>query len=144
MDPAGQVAQLDERLLGLPMGVLDQALGAGRVRVPLLPGPAQIHRQRHQPLLGAVVEVTFYALALDLHRVDHAGTAVGERGDLLVQLLRPARTEQQGGQLSVQHGHQADGEGHEWHHHEAEDERRHRDCPSPQGDVRPHVDLVAR
>ena len=113
MDPPGQVAQLDERLLGLAVRVLDELLGAGRVGVPLLPGPAEVHGQGHQPLLRPVVQVALDALALDLHRVDDAGAAVGERGDLLVELLGPPRAEQQPGQLTVERRHHADDEGHE-------------------------------
>ncbi len=106
MDPPGQVAQLDEGLLGLAVGVLDQPLGAGRVRVPLVAGPTEVHGQGHQSLLRAVVQVPLDALPLDLDRVDDARAAVGQRRDLLVELLGAARAQQQRGQAAVEQAHQ--------------------------------------
>ena len=42
MDAAGEVAQLDERLLGLAVGVVEQRPGTLGVGVELLLGPAQV------------------------------------------------------------------------------------------------------
>ena len=70
VDAAGEVAQLDQRLLGLAVGVVDQGPGRVGVGVELLLGPAQVHGQGDQSLLRAVVQVALDAAALDLDRVD--------------------------------------------------------------------------
>ena len=61
MDAPGQVPQLDDGLLGPPVGVVDQLAHLVEVDVvavgQLLLGLAEPHGQRHQLGLGAVVEV---------------------------------------------------------------------------------------
>ena len=58
MDAAGQVAQLDQGVLGALVRGVDQlpdvGIGVGR---ELLPGHAEIHGQRGQPDLRAVMQV---------------------------------------------------------------------------------------
>ena len=44
-------------------------------------GPAQLHGQRHQPLLGAIVQVTLDPLALRLGRVHDPFPAALQLGD---------------------------------------------------------------
>ena len=63
VDAAHEVAQLADRQLGLLVGADDQLGGAGRVAARLEPltGHAEVHRQRDEALLGAVVEVALDA-----------------------------------------------------------------------------------
>ncbi len=58
------------------MRLSDEFSRAFGMRVELLPGPAEVHRQRDELLLGAVVQVTFDAAALGVGRVNDAGAAV--------------------------------------------------------------------
>ena len=96
MDAAGQVAQLGQGVLGVPVGGVDQLAGPGDVRrvavvAELLPGHPQVHGQRDQPDLGAVVQVAL-DLAQQRGRVVH-----GQRPGLLQvadPLGQPARAEQ--------------------------------------------------
>ena len=72
MDPAREVAQLGER-------EIDLALRDVQLRPRIRVGQAaleqlQVERQRHQPLLGAVVQVALEALALLLPLLDHPRT----------------------------------------------------------------------
>ncbi len=71
MDSAGQIAQLGQRLLGILMRLVQQP--ASRFRVVVVAGarPAQVHRDGHQPLLGAVVQIPFDPPALGVHRIHH-------------------------------------------------------------------------
>ena len=63
MNPAGQLAQLGDGLAGLLGGSLEQRRQA-RVRPgDLAAGHAESQAQRHQPLLGAVVQITLDAPA---------------------------------------------------------------------------------
>ena len=50
-------------------------------------GHAQVHGQRHQPLLGAVVQVALDAAALGVGRGDDVGPAAGQRLHPQLQLL---------------------------------------------------------
>ena len=58
------------------------------------PGHAQVHGERHQPLLRAVVQVALEAAPLGVRRVDHAGPRLGELLHPVLQLLGAARAEQ--------------------------------------------------
>ena len=70
MDPARDVAQLLERRRDLAARLLEPRARVGVV-VQLALEQAQLERQRHEPLLRAVVEVALEALALLLAGLDH-------------------------------------------------------------------------
>ena len=93
MDAAGEVAQLDERLLGLAVRLADER--AGELRVLGRLRAAERHRQRDEPLLRAVVQVALDPAALGVGRGDHAGARLLERADARRQALALARLEQQ-------------------------------------------------
>ena len=144
MDAAGQVAQLDERLLRFSMGFGHEGAGGVGIGVELVLGPAQVHGQRHQPLLCAVVEIPLDPLTVDLDRVDDAGPALGELGDPFVELLGATGTEQRPREEPVEHGRSPDDDRHEREQDQAEAERRPCRDPAASGDVRPDPDLVIR
>ena len=84
MDAAREVAQLLQREVGLLPRLADQ-LHRGRVAVRgALLGHAQVQRERHEPLLCAVVEVALDAPALVVGRRDDARARV-------LELRAPAR-----------------------------------------------------
>ena len=68
---ADQVAQLGQGLLGLGMRLVDQAPGGVGVVGELRLSPAEVHGQRDQPLLRAVVQVTLHPPPLRPGRVHH-------------------------------------------------------------------------
>ena len=70
MHPADQVPQFGQRLLGLLVRLADDGGGGLRVGLELGPGPAELHGQGDQPLLGAVVQVTLDPAAFCLGGVD--------------------------------------------------------------------------
>ena len=96
MDAAGQVAQLAQRLLGAGAGLGEQLAGPLGIVGELLLGHAQAHAQRHQPSLGAVVEVALDPAKLAVLDVDGTGPARLQRLDPLGHLSavrrRRART----------------------------------------------------
>ena len=86
VDPPGQVAQLDDGLLGAAVGVVDQLREPGRGRAwslvgQLLLGHAQAHGQRHQLGLGPVVQVALDPPQGRRGRVDRLGPCLLERAD---------------------------------------------------------------
>ncbi len=92
VDAAGELAQLGGRLVELRKGFVQQLAGRGRVVVELAAHQAQAHGQRHQPLLGAVVEVALDPAAFLVPGLDDAGARGAQLGYLRLQL---------GGQLEV-------------------------------------------
>ena len=78
MDAACQVAQLLQREVGLLARLADQLGGAGVGGFDPLLGHAQVQRERHQPLLRAVVEVALDAAPLGVGRSDDARARVLE------------------------------------------------------------------
>ena len=70
VDAPDEVAQLGEGRLGLVVGVGHERLGLLGVGVEALAGPAEVHGERDEPLLGAVVQVALDAAALGLGAVD--------------------------------------------------------------------------
>ena len=94
MDPARQVAQLLQREVGLLPCRLDQ-IHRGRIAVRgALLGHSQVQRERHQPLLGAVVEVPLDAPPLVVCRRDDARARVLELRHLRGELGVGIRAEQ--------------------------------------------------
>ena len=75
-----EVAQLGEGLLGLDVRLVDEFPGGVDVIGELRLGPAELHRQRDQPLLRAVVQVTLDPPPLRLGRVHHPLAADLELG----------------------------------------------------------------
>ena len=75
VDAAGQLAQLGGRLVELLHRLVEQLGGRRRVGVELVAGQAQVHGQRHQPLLGAVVEVALDPAPLGVAGLDDAAPA---------------------------------------------------------------------
>ena len=70
-----------------------------------LPGHTQVHGQRYQPLLRAVVQVAFDPAAFGVGRGDQIGAAAGQRLDPQRQRLAAAGPEQRPGQALVGPGH---------------------------------------
>ncbi len=96
MDAPRQLAQLGERLLELLEGGVEElrAFGIGRFGA----GEAQLQGERHQLLLGAVVEIALQAPALGVGDLDDAGARIA-------QLIEPGS--QVGAQalvLELEHG----------------------------------------
>ena len=73
------VAELLHRLV-------EQLGGRRRVGVELVAGQPQVHRQRHQPLLGAVVEVALDPAALGVAGLDDPRAGGAQLLDLGLQL----------------------------------------------------------
>ena len=101
---ADQVAQFRQRGLGLLVRLGDGLPGAFSRR-RLHPGHAQVDRQRHQPLLGAVVQVALQAAPLGVGGVDHPGPGLREPLDAVLQLLSAAGAQQRPRDEGVQRGH---------------------------------------
>ena len=80
MDAAGEVAQLVERVARLLPGLAHQLGGALVALGRTLLGHPQRQRQRHQPLLRAVVEVALQPPALGVRGGDHTGPGAAQLG----------------------------------------------------------------
>ena len=57
VDPPGEVSQILERFVRSPWSVAMSSRGLGRIALGELLGEAQLHRERHELLLDAVVDV---------------------------------------------------------------------------------------
>ena len=100
MDPAGELAQLFERLRRAAAGARRARRARGRRRLEPASTQAQAQRQRDEALLGAVVEVALEAAALGVAGLDDARprggeplarVGVGQRlGDQLGEVAQPA------------------------------------------------------
>ena len=75
MHSPDETAQFRERFLGLPVRVLDDGPRGLGIVGELSPGPAELHGQGDEPLLGAVVQVALDPQPLSLGRVDDPGPA---------------------------------------------------------------------
>ena len=87
VDAADQLPQLGQGLLRLLVRAAPpdrRRRSVGQVE----PGQAELHGQRDQPLLGAVVQVAFDAPALGLERVDQPGPGPGQLDQLRVDVGR--------------------------------------------------------
>ena len=89
-DPAREVAQLGDRRAGLLARLADQLGQLGLVVEPRL-GPAEVHAQRDEPRLRAVVQVALDPPQLGGLDVDRAAPRAGEHVDALLELLLAAR-----------------------------------------------------
>ena len=142
VDATDHVAQLGDRVLRLLVRAGDQLPGGLRVGVELLLGHPEVHRQRDQVLLRAVVQVALDPAALGVRRVDHPGPRLGQRGHLRGQHLGPARRQQRADQreLGVRQRHGQ---------HRRELQRQQADAEAgqhlePRRPVQPGHDLAAR
>ena len=91
VDPAGHAAQVGDGLLGRGVGAVQDLLHPRRVGPQALLGHTQIHRDGHQALLGAVVQVPLDAAPLRLHGVHGALPGLGQGVDPGAQLGHPDR-----------------------------------------------------
>src|SRR6187200_3705234 len=101
MDPPRELAQLLERASELVAGGVEQPAGRHRIDLELAPREPELQRQRHQPLLGAVVEVALEASALehrDLHEPrPRAAEVLEARVELGLEALVVERERRRGG-----------------------------------------------
>jgi len=81
IDPAGQVAQVLQRLGHAGTGLGDELLCHFGVVAELLLGHPEAHAQRNQPRLGAVVQVALDAAQLGVLSLDRTAPARLERLD---------------------------------------------------------------
>ena len=96
MHAADELAELDERGLCLLMRFVDESSGAIRVGLELLPCETEIHRERDEPRLGAVVQVALDPLELVLLR-DHGPCSRSlELVDAFVESRRQQQTRKHG------------------------------------------------
>ena len=72
MDTAHQVTDLTQRRLRLIVGIGHHLAGGLRIGVELLTSSAEVGRQRHQPLLRTVVEITLDTPPLGLGAVNRS------------------------------------------------------------------------
>ena len=85
-DPAGEVAQLAHRELGLAARLLHELARALGVAVEALLRHAQVEGEGDEPRLRAVVEVALDAVQLGGGGVDGAGARLGQDLDALLEL----------------------------------------------------------
>ena len=105
MQAADELAQLGQGQHGLVVRGGDGQPDRFGFGVEPLPGHAEVHGQRDQPLLRAVVQVPLDPAAFGVGRVDQVGAAAGQRLDPQRQLLAGPRAEQRPGQPLVRPGH---------------------------------------
>lgn len=96
VDATRQLAQLGERLGKLLGGCIEQLLGRGGLRADAGARKPQRQRQRHEPLLGPVMEVALEAAALGVGGLDDAGALRPDPGLLRLALgdVEAARDDQ--------------------------------------------------
>ena len=75
VDAAGQIPEFGQRGFGLLVRLVHQLPGPLGVRVEALARPSEIHRQRHQSLLGAVVQVPLDTEPFRLRTADGSAAA---------------------------------------------------------------------
>ena len=88
MQPAGEITQLHQRMLGIGMGLVEQF--ARRLGVVFIArtSPPEIHGQRDEALLGAVMQVSLDTPALCLSGIDDPRPAALKLVDALRELRR--------------------------------------------------------
>ena len=79
MQAADELAHLGQRKHGFLVRIGDRLLHRLWHIAETRPGHAEVHRQRDQPLLCAVVQVALDPAALRVGRCDDLGPALGER-----------------------------------------------------------------
>ena len=104
MQAADELAQLGQGQHGLVVGRGDGLADGFGFGLEALPGHAEVHGQRYQPLLRAVVQVAFDPAAFGVGGGDQVGAAAGQRLDPLGQALAAAGPEQRPGQALVGSG----------------------------------------
>ena len=98
MDAARELAQLRERGVELVAGALEQLVGRERVLVQLRARDPDVERHRHEPLLGAVVQVALEPAALLEADAEHPLARAAQLVDLRAQLrLEPLVQERERG-----------------------------------------------
>ena len=125
VDAARELAQLLDGQRRLLACLGDQRRGRLRVRREPRLGHAERERQRHEPLLGAVVQVALDPAALGVAGGDDAGARVAQAVDPLVQ-LHGARAEHHAGEQRPEPGEPVAQMQHEEHRGHAGDEQRQR------------------
>ena len=75
VDTTGQVPQLGQRCLCLFVSLVHELTCTLRLGIESLPRPSEVHGQRHQALLGAIVEVTLDPMTLRLRAADRRTAA---------------------------------------------------------------------
>ena len=126
LDAVDQLPQLGHQLLGLLVRG-GHGLRGGRPGRQVEPGQAELHGERDQLLLGAVVQVTLDAAALGLEGVGQPGTGRRDLGQLGAQpLLRPAAAQQRAGDRRVRPGDQRHQVRAQAQQDEAGEDERHR------------------
>ena len=101
MQPPDELAHLGQRQHGFLVRVGDRPQHRLWPFGETCPGHAEVHRQRDQPLLGPVVQVTLDPAALGVGRGDDLGPALGQRLEPEREFLALARSEQRPGQHLV-------------------------------------------
>jgi hypothetical protein len=141
LDAVDQVPQVGHQLPGL---LVRGGHGLrGRPGRQVEPGQPELHGERDQLLLGAVVQVTLDAAALGLERAGEPGTGRRDLGELRAQpCFRPAAEQQRAGDRRVRPGDQRHQVRPQDKQDQAREEERHglrhgRGPPGEQGDVPP-------
>ena len=86
MDPGGEVAQLVDGRARVVERLVDEPAGHRRIALPCLAGDLQLEHERHEPLLGAVVEVAAEAAALGVAGLDEPRPRRAQGGEPRAQL----------------------------------------------------------
>ena len=93
MQAADELTQLGQRQYSLIVSLGNGPPGGFRHPGETLAREAQVHGQRDQPLLGAIVQVALNPAALGIGRGDDVGAAAGQRFHPLRQLIGAARAQ---------------------------------------------------
>jgi hypothetical protein len=126
LDAVDQVPQLGHELFGLLVRG-GHGLRGGRPGRQVQPGQAELHGERDQLLLRAVVQVTLDAAALGLEGVGQPGTGRRDLGELGAQpILLPASAQQRAGYRRVRPGDQRHQVRAQAQQDDAREEERHR------------------
>ena len=102
VDPVRQLAQLLDGLLDLAGELVEHLQARFLVVDDDVPGQAQVHRQRDEVLLGAVVQVALDPTAFGVAAGDDPGPRLAQRVGLLADLVQ--RGLQRGVELGVVEG----------------------------------------
>ncbi len=136
--PRARFRKLCQCRLGLLVSFIHQLTGPFGLGIEPLPRPPQVHGQRHQSLLGSVVQVPLDPMPLSLRTTDRAGPADLQFVDAPGQVRLPARTEQPPHHLPLdsRQCHRRLGSHHQQDHGADEDGRQWLPSPSGHGQLR--------